>query len=136
LTVGGGGTNSATDSIGAAQVAGGNTATGSTGTVQSGPVDLTPAVASGPTATAASAPAGSASTPSTSAAGQPSPGTRTSEGAPNRNTFGATRTPTGEPRTIGQLPYTGLGLLLFVLLGLALLATGHTTRARARLRSV
>jgi hypothetical protein len=34
---------------------------------------------------------------------------------------------------LGQLPFTGLGLLLFVLLGLALLATGLTTRASARL---
>jgi hypothetical protein len=34
---------------------------------------------------------------------------------------------------LGRLPFTGLGLLLFVVLGLALLATGLTTRTRARL---
>jgi hypothetical protein len=63
------------------------------------------------------------------------PGTRTSEGAPRptRNTFGATKTPTGGPQTLGQLPFTGLGLLLFVLLGLTFVATGLTTRARTRL---
>jgi hypothetical protein len=65
----------------------------------------------------------------------PSPGKRTSEGAPrpNRNTFGATKTPSGGPRTLGQLPYTGLRLLLFVLVGLVLVATGLTTCKRARL---
>jgi hypothetical protein len=65
----------------------------------------------------------------------PLPGTRTSEGAPrpNRNTFGATKTPLGRVRTLAQLPYTGLGLALFVLLGLILVATGLTTRKRARL---
>jgi hypothetical protein len=75
------------------------------------------------------------STPSTSVGAPSSPGTRTSEGAPrpNRNTFGATKTPTGGPQTLGQLPFTGLGLLLFVLLGLALVVTGLETRAHARL---
>jgi hypothetical protein len=43
-----------------------------------------------------------------------------------------TKTPTAD-RTLGRLPFTGLGLVMFVLLGLALLATGLTTRARARL---
>jgi hypothetical protein len=37
------------------------------------------------------------------------------------------------PQTLGELPFTGLGLLLFVLLGLALFVTGLTTRTRARL---
>jgi hypothetical protein len=79
-------------------------------------------------------PAASASTPA-SATGQPSPGTRTSEGAPrrNRNTFGVTKTPNDGPQTLGRLPFTGFGLLMFVLLGLALFATGLTTRTRARL---
>jgi hypothetical protein len=127
VTVGGGGPNSATDSIGTGQVAGGNTATGSIGTVQSGPVNAGPSVVSGPTATAASTPA--------SAAGKASPGTRTTEGAPrpNRNTLGVTKTPTAVLQTLGQLPFTGLGLLLVVVLGLALLATGLMTRARTRL---
>ena len=73
-----------------------------------------------------------ASTPA-AATGLPSPGTRTTEGAPNRNTFGVTKTATGGPQLLGQLPLTGLGLLLFVMLGLALLAAGRTTRARTRL---
>jgi hypothetical protein len=34
---------------------------------------------------------------------------------------------------LAQLPFTGLGLLMFVLLGLALFGTGLTTRKRARL---
>jgi hypothetical protein len=34
---------------------------------------------------------------------------------------------------LGQLPFTGLGLLLVVLLGLALLAAGLKTRARVGL---
>ncbi len=45
---------------------------------------------------------------------------------------GVTKTPNDGPRTLAQLPFTGLGLLMFVLLGLALLATGLTT-PRARL---
>jgi hypothetical protein len=60
-----------------------------------------------------------------------------SEGAPlpslPRNPFGVTKTPIGQPGVLGQLPFTGLGLVLFILLGLALLATGLTTRTRARL---
>jgi LPXTG-motif cell wall-anchored protein len=36
-------------------------------------------------------------------------------------------------RTLAQLPYTGFGLALFVVLGLILVATGLTTRKRARL---
>jgi hypothetical protein len=64
----------------------------------------------------------------------PSPGTRTSEGAPRpkRNTLGATKTPTGGLQALGQLPFTGLSLALFVVLGLILTATGLTTRARVR----
>jgi hypothetical protein len=34
---------------------------------------------------------------------------------------------------LGRLPFTGLRLLMFVLLGLALLATGFATRRRTRL---
>jgi hypothetical protein len=131
VNVGGsGGTNSATDSTGVAQVGGGNASTGSAGTVQSGPVDATPSVGSTPvtTASAASAPA--------AAAGEPSPGNRVTVGLPAptspRNTFGVTRTPNGGPQRLGQLPFTGLGLALVVLLGLILLATGLTTRARLR----
>ena len=75
--------------------------------------------------------------PSSTAVGLPQPGSRAAEGAPNRarNTFGAAKSPTGERHTLAQLPFTGLGLLLVALLGLAMLATGLTTRARTRLGS-
>jgi hypothetical protein len=78
-----------------------------------------------------------ADSPSSTAVGLPRPGSRAAEGAPNRtrNTFGAAKSPTGEPRTIAQLPFTGLGLLLVALLGLVMLATGLTTRPRIRLGS-
>ena len=55
------------------------------------------------------------------------------EGAPKRSprkTFGQTKMPAGSPPVLAQLPYTGLGLALFVLLGLGLLASGFGTRAR------
>lgn len=133
LTVGGNGNNTASNSTGAAQIGGGNTSSGSVGTVQSGPAGASPSVGSGSSAAGASTSAGSGSTP-TSAVGQ-SPGTRTSEGAPrpNRNTFGDTKQPTGGLRMLGRLPFTGQRLLLVVLLGLALLATGLATRRRTRL---
>jgi len=157
--VGGSGNNTATNSVGAVQAGGGNTSHGSTGSAQVSSVSASPSAsvgASGSSATASvpltlggagpnsstdsigTAQAGGGSSSSGSAAtaaAVPSPGTRTSEGAPrpNRNTFGATKTPLGRTRTLGQLPYTGLRLLPFVLLGLILVATGLTTRKRARL---
>jgi hypothetical protein len=125
LRVGGNGSNTASNSTGAAQVGGGNTATGSAGTVQSGPVAASPSLGSGSTATAAS----------TSAVGGSSPGTRTSEGAPrpNRNTFGVTKAPANLVQTLGRLPFTGLRLVMVGLLGLVLVATGLAARRRARL---
>jgi hypothetical protein len=134
LSVGGNGNNTASNSTGGAQIGGGNTSTGSVGTVQSGPVGASPSVGSGSTATAASTPAGSGSTP-TSAVGESAPGTRTSEGAPrpNRNTFGVTKPLVDGLQTLGRLPFTGLRLLMIVLLGLAVLATGLATRRRTRL---
>ena len=157
--VGGSGNNTATNSVGVVQAGGGNTSHGSTGSAQVSSVSASPSASAGASgaSTTASVPltvggagpnsatdsigtaqvgGGSSSTGSApTAAVVPSPGKRTSEGAPrpNRNTFGATKTPTGRTRTLGQLPYTGLGLLLFVLLGLVLVATGLTTRKRARL---
>ena len=44
---------------------------------------------------------------------------------------GAANVPSGAPR-IGQLPFTGLGLLLFAVLGMALLLAGSGIRARVR----
>jgi hypothetical protein len=139
LTLGGEGTNTATDSIGAAQLGGGNNAAGSMGTAQSGPfatflsVDSAALESDSASGTAADSPSSTAI-----AVGLPQPGSREAEGAPNRtrNTFGAVKSPTGEPRTLAQLPFTGLGLLLVALVGLAMLATGLTTRARTRLGSV
>ena len=137
VTLGGDGTNTATNSIGAAQLGGGNNAAGSMGTAQSGPFATFLSVDS---AALESDPASgtSAGSPSSTAVGLPQPGSRAAEGAPNRarNTFGATKSPTGGPRTLAQLPFTGLGLLLISLLGLAMLATGLTTRARTNLSSV
>jgi hypothetical protein len=43
--------------------------------------------------------------------------------------LGDARVPTGAP-TVGELPFTGLGLLLIAVLGLALLGTGLGLRAR------
>ena len=63
----------------------------------------------------------------------PSQGNRTAEGAPRRSLrkpFGQTKMPAGSPPVLDQLPYTGLGLLLFVLLGLGLMVSGLTTRTR------
>jgi hypothetical protein len=125
LTVGGNGSNTASNSTGGAQIGGGNSSSGSSGVLQAGSVQGAPAVGASKAASSAA-----------SAAGLPSPGTRTSEGAPrrNRNTLGATKTPTGGPKALAQLPFTGLGLLLFVLLGLGLVATGLVTRSRTRPR--
>ena len=81
---------------------------------------------------AAASPAAAAPTPA-AAAGVPLQGNRTVEGGPKRSvrkTFGQTKTPAGSPPVLDQLPYTGLGLLLFVVLGLGLLASGLGTRAR------
>ena len=133
LTVGGNGSNTASNSTGAAQVGGGNTATGSAGTVQSGPVGSGSTATAGSTAGTASTSAGSGSTPTFAIGG--SPGARTSEGAPrpNRNTLGDTKQPTAGAQLLGRLPFTGQRLLMLVLLGLALLATGLATRRRMRL---
>ena len=135
----GDGSNTASNSTGGVQVGGGNASTGSAGVVQAGSPQAAPAVGASivgeaVSASAASMPTALASTP-VSDIGEPAPGTRTSEGAPrpNRNTFGVTKTPNDGPRTLAQLPFTGLGLLMFVLLGLALLATGLTARTSARL---
>jgi hypothetical protein len=135
-TLGGDGTNTASDSIGAAQLGGGNDAAGSTGTAQSSPFATFLSVDSA--ALESDSASGTAvDSPSSTAVGLRQPGNRAAEGAPNRtrNTFGAAKSPTGEPRTIAQLPFTGLGLLLVALLGLVMLATGLTTRPRIRLGS-
>jgi hypothetical protein len=52
-------------------------------------------------------------------------------GVPNQpnNTFG-TSGPLSKAPTVGRLPFTGLGLLLVAVLGLALLASGLGIRAR------
>jgi hypothetical protein len=136
VTPGGDGTNTATDSIGAAQLGGGNNAAGSMGTAQSGPFATFLSVDSA--ALESDSASGTAVDSPSSTAGLPQPGSRAAEGAPNRtrNTLGAAKSPTSEPRTIAQLPFTGLGLLLVALLGLTMLATGLTTRARTRLGSV
>jgi hypothetical protein len=51
--------------------------------------------------------------------------------SPLRHTFGANRQRSNTP-VLGQLPFTGFGLLLSVVLGLILVATGVGIRARAR----
>ena len=160
VAVGGSGDNTATNSFGVVQTGGGNTSHDSAGSAQVSSVSASPSASAG--ASGSSATAGvpltvggdgansatnsigtaqigrrSSSTGSaTSAAAVPSSGTRTSEGAPrpNRNTVGATKTPLGRVRTLAQLPYTGLRLLPFVLLGLILVATGLTARKRKRTR--
>ena len=159
VAVGGSGNNTATNSVGVVQAGGGNTSQGSAGSAQVSSVSASPSASAGASGSSATVGVpvtvggdgtnsatnsigtaqigrGSSSTGSAAtAAGLPSSGTRTSEGAPrpNRNTFGTTKTPLGRVRTLAQLPYTGLGLALFVLLGLILVATGLTTRKRARL---
>jgi hypothetical protein len=40
------------------------------------------------------------------------------------------KAPNDGPQVLGQLPFTGLRMARFVLLGLALLATGLATRRR------
>ena len=132
LAVGGDGSNIASNSTGGVQIGGGNSATGSVGVLQAGSPQAASAV--GASIVGEEVFASAASTPA-SAGAEPSPGTRTSEGAPRptRNTFGVTKTPNDGPRTLGQLPFTGLGLLMLVFLGLALLATGLTTRTSTRL---
>jgi len=138
VAVGSGGSNSTSDSVGAAQIGGGNTASGSTGTVQSGPVSATPSItfggmpAPGPATVGALQAAGGTATtaPSAPASGtaQPAPGKRVTTAVPSpqspRNTFGASGAP-----LVGQLPFTGLVLLLFAALGLALMGTGLGIRA-------
>jgi len=64
-------------------------------------------------------------------AGAPTPNRATAQ-APSgsRRPFGAANVPSGAPRLLGQLPFTGLALLLFAVLGLALLAVGSSIRAR------
>jgi hypothetical protein len=134
VTLGGTGSNSATNSVGALQVGGGNGATGSTGTAQTGPLGTAPSVTLGggaaapPAATAASAPPGASATPSTLGASR----TRGVTGAPgSRSTLGTSQA-LRRAATLGQLPLTGLTLWLFVLLGLTLTTLGLRIRKYAQ----
>jgi hypothetical protein len=138
--------NDATASTGSVQVGGGNTSSGSAGTVQSGPVNASPSGGESQSSpppstletlgltTSFTAASPGAATPAPAApAGVPVQGNRTAEGAPRRSllkALGQTKTPAGNPPVLSQLPYTGLGLLLFVLLGLGLVVSGAGTRAR------
>jgi len=127
------------------QVAGGNTSSGSAGTVQSGPVTAGPSVTTngapgpgGTTLAAAGTPAAGAGTTASpagttaSTADTTTLGERETAAVPsdqNRVPLGVS---TPDRSVLGGLPVTGLGLLLFVILGLALCATGLGIRGRAR----
>jgi len=140
-----GGSNSATDSTGSVQIGGGNTASsGSAATAQSGSATTAPSLtlagtaAPTPFAGATAAP-GTSGAPAASVPGSPSATrstfgtnrTRAISGAPPRNALGTNRQlkPAG---TFGQLPFTGLALWLFVLLGLTLTTLGVRLRSHAQ----
>jgi hypothetical protein len=131
--------NDASDSIGAAQVGGGNTATRSFLTAQSGLVTAGPSVTTGgtpvsggTTLTAAGAPAAGSQTTAPSDGGTTAPGDRTTAEIPNDGPAAPLGGNKLDVPVVGQLPFTGLGLLLFVILGLAFCATGLGIRGRAR----
>jgi hypothetical protein len=144
-TIGGSGGNRATGSVGVFQVGGGNRSAGSAGTVQVG------GATSGPTRTGgetASPPSGSPTpTPAAGAApvdagtpaevrralgpaGSPA-GTEHRQTALQGGRLGA-NTSLGAAVPAGTLPFTGLSLLLAVLLGFALVAAGSALRLQGR----
>ena len=147
----GSGGNTATDSIGTVQLGGGNNSSGSAGTVQVGSTSTSPSVGGGgtnPSSTPSTTSGPSTqSTPGASSAPQSSqapvttsshpassaPATRTHGvlGASASVVHGAAAQLAGAAK-LGQLPFTGLALWLFALLGLALSTLGLRVRAYAR----
>jgi hypothetical protein len=152
-----GGGNDASGSTGTLQVGGGNSADGSTGTAQTGPVDVGPTVGSdgtglgggGPedttgTATVSAAAEAAAQTPGTAASANAAAAANRQRGSADRPAGQRGVEGTASPRNRGgstalqyltmrrgSLPFTGLGLALYVALGLALLLTGSRLRSYA-----
>jgi hypothetical protein len=122
--------NDASDSIGAAQVGGGNTATRSFLVAQSGPVTAGPSVTTGGTPVPGGTTLTAAGAPSDG--GTTAPGERTTAEIPNDEPAAPLGGNKLNVPVVGQLPFTGLGLLLFVILGLAFCAAGLGMRGRAR----
>jgi hypothetical protein len=143
VTVGGNGGNVVTGSTGTAQIGGANQSSGSTGTVQSGPVGLGSGGSAGGGGQAGSEPGtrtlASASTP---AAGSPRPlagdavASAGRRGVGGLSLQGGSRPLTGAKvghssqttlaaRVLGSvLPFTGIALALWALLGLVSLVLG------------
>jgi hypothetical protein len=140
-SVGGSGGNSASDSLGTVQIGGGNNSmAGSIGTVQAGSGGTAPSPGGGGGGGGGGGAGGGPGVTGLSFAAPLSPASVAGVPTPNRATaavpsasrrpFGAANVPSGTPRLLGQLPFTGLALLLFAVLGLALLAAGSSIRAR------
>ena len=130
------GSNNASGSAGVVQIGGGNSASGSVGTIQAGAASSAPSVTTGGTPATAEAEgggqtAGAASIPATAAgtADVPAEATRPAERSVTA-VAGNQSTDRTVARLAGQLPFTGLGLLLIAVLGMALVATGLPIRAR------
>jgi hypothetical protein len=155
IGIGGFGSNNASDSNGTVQVGGGNTAAGSLGSVQSAGPSATPAVTTGGTQTLFETPpvggsgdngsTGSGTsiasllTPPAGTAAAPgvvqSQGLRgtapvATQGLAGRSSAGGTARSLLRSVVAGGLPFTGIDLLLWVLIGCAALAAGAALRRR------
>ena len=154
VSIGGTGGNQAGNSTGTVQVGGANSASNSTATLQSGPTTFaTAGVAGGGEAAGPTAPAGAAGTTNTgttkspliTTGAKPLPvtvqalGGTVTQGRPHPLAAQVTaRNPISRlarSATRAMLPFTGILLFPWVLLGLALLLTGVVLRRRSQWRS-
>jgi hypothetical protein len=127
--------NNATDSIGTVQLGGGNASDGSLVVAQSGAVTLGAAVGagdesgSGPVNIAGGNSGVLGATPS-APAGQPLGTKSNNRSVSEMPTVLGARNALDRPGALSQLPFTGLSLLLALLLGLGVLGAGSGLRAR------
>jgi hypothetical protein len=130
VRIGGGGANNASNSIGTAQVGGGNSAGGSIGTVQVGG-SSGPSTAAGGLSPRTGVLGAAAATPNQAADGATAAGTKNGNtSSPERPQVLAATTAFKRTGVAAELPFTGLALLLVVLLGLGAVGTGVAVRSR------